>query len=255
MNVLLEIGADPNLKDSSDGTALHYALSAGSLPSVQLLLKHGANINAVDCFGRSTIQLALRSENVELVDFVLRVIEANPASVKRWLSHDDNFGRTVLHRLCLWNTTETGMMAYCTSEEDEALKGLAFEVDEPYAEQLTSFHVEKCAQLMHNLGADVNAQDIRSCTPLHLATKYGNAPAVRALLRFPDLKVNLEDERGLTALDWPVVDQREDIAEGLQRRGGKHSEGWQSRLKPLYSPWQEEAEENEGTNEWAIEPV
>ena len=79
VNVLLEIGANPNLKDDFQATA--HALSAGSLLSVQLLLKYGADISAVDMFGRSTLQLALRSESPELVDFVLRATESNAASV------------------------------------------------------------------------------------------------------------------------------------------------------------------------------
>lgn len=139
-------------------------------------------------------------------------------------------------------------MTYANEEEEF----INLDMDEAYAPELRPFHVEKCIQIMRTLGADVNAQDDHEYTPLHLALKFGNAPAAETLLRFPEVNLSIKDCRGLTPLDWAVVDRREAIAEALRSRGGIHSEGWQTRLRPLYSPRQDDAEDQQPTAEWAI---
>lgn len=44
--ILLEHGADPNLRDVSGNTALHLAAITTSKPLVELLLEHNADIEA-----------------------------------------------------------------------------------------------------------------------------------------------------------------------------------------------------------------
>lgn len=44
--ILLEHGADPNRKAVSGNTALHFAVMLSSKSLVELLLEHGANIDA-----------------------------------------------------------------------------------------------------------------------------------------------------------------------------------------------------------------
>jgi hypothetical protein len=55
----------------------------------------------------------------------------------------------------------------------------------------------------------------------------------------------MEDERGLTALDWAVEDEHEAVADAIRYRGGEHSVDWKSRLRPLYQPWQEDLDDSE----------
>lgn len=56
--LLLEGGADPNLKDCVGNTPLHLAATASSIDVVTLLLKSGADIFAVDKEKHNPIQLA-----------------------------------------------------------------------------------------------------------------------------------------------------------------------------------------------------
>jgi ankyrin repeat protein len=45
-SLLLQHGSDFNSLDSSNNTPLHYAAASGFIECIDLLLKHGAEINA-----------------------------------------------------------------------------------------------------------------------------------------------------------------------------------------------------------------
>jgi len=60
---------------------------------------------------------------------------------------------------------------------------------------------------------DVNATDIDGYTALHYAARYGYSEVVQTLLKFPDIKLTIENKGGNTALDlaskyekWVVFD-------------------------------------------------
>ncbi|XP_076252370.1 ankyrin repeat protein mann-cup isoform X1 [Rhynchophorus ferrugineus] len=55
---LLKHGADVNAKDIQNKTALHYAIQEHRLETTKLLLKYGANHNAVSRYGDDALQMA-----------------------------------------------------------------------------------------------------------------------------------------------------------------------------------------------------
>ena len=58
VRVLLENGADPNIKGKYEQTAIHHAAIEDSYGTVELLLKHGANPNITDAFGITAYNIA-----------------------------------------------------------------------------------------------------------------------------------------------------------------------------------------------------
>ena len=63
----------PSLIDALDNmkqSALHYAARWGGIEVVKLLLKHGATIDLKNKWGRTPLEIALKQNNQEVVDFL-----------------------------------------------------------------------------------------------------------------------------------------------------------------------------------------
>lgn len=114
--------------------------------------------------------------------------------------------------------------------------------------------VRKYIRVLRGLGADINATDRYGSTPLHIATRFGNEIAVKALLEYSEAQTSVSDGKGYTLLDWAMVDGRRNVAEVLRGRDAQHSsDDWKTRLKPLYTPWvDEEVDQERNAEEWSL---
>ena len=72
VKILLENGANVNLKDSTLNTALHYAAENGNLEIVKLLFEHDVEIDAVNNSKKSAFHLASENEHAEVMIILLR---------------------------------------------------------------------------------------------------------------------------------------------------------------------------------------
>ena len=89
VHLLLEHGADVNMRALDKSTPLHDAAENGSVEIVRMLLEHGANVRAKDDGGRTPLHIAA-AENVKEV---VRVLLEHGAKV----GAKDDDGRTPLH--------------------------------------------------------------------------------------------------------------------------------------------------------------
>lgn len=80
VNILLENGADPNLKTSIDGTPLQYAVRKGAAESVQLLMEKGARLDIIDRYGESPLTLALAGNWAHIATLLLEGSDAATSS-------------------------------------------------------------------------------------------------------------------------------------------------------------------------------
>lgn len=64
VKLLIDRGADVNVRNKSNSTLLHETSGIGNLGVMQLLLSHGAGVNAVDCWGDSPLHRAFRHHEV-----------------------------------------------------------------------------------------------------------------------------------------------------------------------------------------------
>ncbi len=98
---------DVNSMDDKQRTCLHIASSRGSLDLVRLLLQHGANPNIRDCVSNLPIHLAIISSHVPVVTLLLEAgtdihsLDLNNKSVLhlagtrlRWLLNEENSEKT-----------------------------------------------------------------------------------------------------------------------------------------------------------------
>lgn len=71
--LLLEAGADPNIKCEANQTVLHIVASISDAEKIfEKLLEYGANINVVDDFGQYPCDIAHHSKNEQYQKYLYR---------------------------------------------------------------------------------------------------------------------------------------------------------------------------------------
>lgn len=127
---LLATGADVNIPDkSSSWSVAHVAASLGSVSILDALIKHGANVNAVDDQGATVLHAAVRAGHANVVKRILK--EAKDVDV----CAADKEGQTPLHTLARY-------------PKDSAVTIL---------------------EILHSVNQNLNVQDEYGNTPLHYA--------------------------------------------------------------------------------------
>ena len=196
VRLLLEHGADPNARDQGDNAyALHFAAANGRLETVRLLLDAGGDVHGAgdlhqgDVIGwavgdgegpsREMVSLLLERGARHHIfsaiatgdaDLVRRVVRENPDALARRRSRFEQ-GQTPLH----------------------------FALSAPDGLQPKPPRYD-IADLLIELGADIEAPDDRGRTPLELAMLHGDLEAMRRLkaggaIEPPVTGPSLSDER------------------------------------------------------------
>ena len=180
VRLLLEYGADPNVRDVGDNALpLHFAAGGGPIESVRALLDAGSDVQGVgdahrlDVIGWATVFAEARRDVVQLLvergakhhifsavalgdlDLVRRVVAEDPSALSRRLSPTEQ-AQTALH--------------YVVAPPD-GLVGGTFRTGEHY----------RTLALLIELGADLDARDAKDRTPLEVAMLRGDQKAMRLL--------------------------------------------------------------------------
>ena len=178
IQLLLDYGADPNAKQIGGETTLHKAISLGEA-HVRLLLSRGADVNARNDRKQSILDLAIDTPD-RMIDLLVEY--------KVDLDAKDSDGQTALLK-----TAQT--------ESDGAAR----------------------VKLLVEHGADVRAEDLEGRTVLHHLRDLTD-DTLRHLLE-SGVAVNAKDDSGATPMDFAV--RQSDIAKYklLLDFGGVHGEG------------------------------
>lgn len=180
IRLLLERGADPNVRDVGDNALpLHFAAGGGHVESVRALLDAGSDVHGsgdvheLDVIGWATVFEEPHRDVVNLLverggchhvfsaialgdhDLLRRLVEADPDSIRRRLSRFEQ-EQTVLH--------------YVLSPPD-GLVGGTFRTGTHY----------RTLETLIELGAELEATDARGRTPLAVAMLRGDREATRRL--------------------------------------------------------------------------
>jgi hypothetical protein len=137
VEVLLKHGADVNVVSNYGTTALMRAAEQGHVDCVEVLLKHGANVNAADNYGWTALIWAATNGHSDCVEVLLK----HGANVNA----ADNYGWTAL------------IVAATNGHSD-------------------------CVEALLKHGANVNAADNYGWTALIVAAMYGHSDCLEVLL-------------------------------------------------------------------------
>jgi len=245
MKVLVNAGADIDVKNTFDATALMWG--AGNLAKVRLLVDKGANVNAKSKQGRTPLIIAASHNGAEAILRLLIAKRADPkmtdasgntaliaaaqandvASIKLLLDKGaDVNARNSSGETALMSASGNGNLAAVklllkAGAQVNAISAVAnvnvkagpIALGNYTALLLAApYGAPELIKTLLNAGADVNAKDVRGMTPLMMSvsTEYQNPEVVRLLLArgAASTEASLAGE---TAGDWATKFAHPDV--------------------------------------------
>ena len=193
--------SDPNIKNKEGRTPLHIACMCGNLSGVELLIKHGARVNANDIHSYTPLSLAVLNNHTSIVSALVSEFGCDPndgVSLHTACKHGnmkmvkcgahvndkDNFGKTLL--LTAGNLS---IFDDVIDEDTDINTFLYQNKSNINTKKETQLHIA-CAngnlsgvRLLIKNGASVkNARDVHHPTPLVLAVLNNHTSIVSALV-------------------------------------------------------------------------
>ncbi|OBT90587.1 hypothetical protein VE02_00982 [Pseudogymnoascus sp. 03VT05] len=163
--LLIENGADVGDSPSQWGTPLHAAAERGDIAVAKFLLENGADVNEPNARVATPLHIAANQGHLDMARFLLdNGANINSCDTSARCETCDYY-EAPLHFAC----------SKCSEADDSMIK------------------------LLLERGADSEARDIHSATPLHAAAAGYNLPSVKLLFDY-GAPVNVRDERGTTPL-------------------------------------------------------
>jgi len=237
---MLDHGSDMKLDDQK-WTALHRAASKspGDEVAAEILLRCGADVEAMGATGSTSIQLAALNGYERIVQVLLdNGAAVNTQNIKLWAplhkatynSHErvvqmllDNGAAVNTQHQELW--TPLHQAAFNGHERIvQMLLDKEAEVNVKHDQEWTPLHQaankghERIVQMLLDKEADVNVKDNEGCTPLHHAAGEGHERVVQMLLD-KEAEVNVKHDEGWTPLHYAAHGGHVEIIRALLHRG------------------------------------
>ena len=169
MKILLEYGANPNLKDANGQTPLHLAIADDKIEIVKLLLEYLVDYNSKDNSGNIPLTLAIKKNRIEIVELLLQYgVDPN-------LKDDE--GKFPLYLAIMDNNLEMVELLL----KYGANPNLKDSLGDTFLHKAVQENDLRIVQLLINYGADPNLKNIFGITPLGLASKKGHKKIARFL--------------------------------------------------------------------------
>ncbi|XP_068687494.1 uncharacterized protein [Montipora foliosa] len=190
--LLLEHGADANIKNQWGKTLLHKAVMQNDVFLVKLLLDNKADVNIRDWEGETPVHKAVVQEDEHLVKLLL--------GTRADVNIQDQRGRTPLHKAVAQKHVPLVELLF-KNKARVNIQDQRGKIPLHNAVAQTDIPLVK---LLLEMKTDVNIQDQRGRTPLHKAVAQKHVPLVELLLK-NKAHVNIQDRRGKTPLHKAVA--------------------------------------------------
>ncbi|KDQ07888.1 hypothetical protein BOTBODRAFT_591041 [Botryobasidium botryosum FD-172 SS1] len=194
VDILLHAGADANLQDRTQSTALHHASYKGHVATVRLLLASGADPNIRDWNGQTALHSALGTYAECSTEVVSALCEAGAE-----VNAKDRDGETPLHRASQYSSSISPFLrsnADPHAHHDRAVKAVlallkaGADIDANDTEVMSFLLQEKAA---------FNAADDTGATLLHHTSRRSSPSTNRLLLKL-EASPHIRDNNGRTPL-------------------------------------------------------
>ena len=216
--LLIENGADVNMKDDNDGTPLHGAAIFGRAGVAKLLLENGADLQARSDDGATpadSLHLDWRTTTfigglvgVEVGKEEITTMKTGRSEIAKLFGVDDTFDEAGTSQpQMLSGAVFTGDL---TAVKQALADGAAPNAQDPQsgstllATAALMGHTKVVAQLLEH-GADINGRNRDGGTALHAAAFLGRIETVKYLLE-KGADANLQNNVGGTAMDGAKLD-------------------------------------------------
>jgi len=200
---------DLDVLDSSKETPLYYASRHGNMKAAQVLIKHGADVNAQHSVGWRPLHTASYHGHLEILRFLIRsgadVNSREPNNLAP-LHLASEYGHLEVVRALLESGADPNVCRRDRSPLHMALKGDHLEV----------------VQLLLEYGADINAADQFGGTLLHLASRTGSREVAERLLDH-GAKIHARNCAGERPLQVASARNHQDIVQLLLQHGAEGS--------------------------------
>lgn len=203
---LIQNGADVNTADKFGRTPLHLSTARGRTDVVRLLLDAGANPNAYSKDSSSILQQAVGKGREQIVSLLLQAGAKPDAGAMRtagWLGRK----ATLLLLLEAGGDASAALGGASHGGHVESMKlliGKDANLNAKNSDGVTPLHLAAlqggpaAVGVLLRAGADSNAVDNRSRTPLHMAVSGDCDPHCVKLLLDAGVRLDIADEDGMT---------------------------------------------------------
>ncbi|XP_058796611.1 serine/threonine-protein phosphatase 6 regulatory ankyrin repeat subunit B-like [Phymastichus coffea] len=208
INLLLLQGANVCAEDNYGFTPLHKAVTKGPLINIiDKLVNYGAVINAESIFGETPLEIILKLEEIPIhvmkffANLGCRLNSSNPITEVGYLSLViSNYYHRISQQVRAYDVMMNSDDMVAVDEMGRiAIHNIVTTTDtSPDLVEYTGF-----METFFENDYDIDIQDKRGKSALHLAAKFGNVMAVEALLNL-GANVNLLDKNNRTALFYAM---------------------------------------------------